>query len=173
MSSGNKTTIHNELPDQTSGTRLMPEGNVEPGDRIVGATAINDALSTRRVNVMRFGYAFMGVGLAIVKWPVLIQDARSLTVMEGVVACLLTAMSLLAFLGLRYPVRMLPILLFEVTWKVIWIAAVAVPHLVSGDMDAATGEVLFSCSFVVLILAVIPWRYAVRRYVLTPGDAWR
>jgi hypothetical protein len=51
----------------------------------------------------------------------------SLPVMEGVVACLLTAMSLLAFLGLRYPVRTLPILLFEVAWKAIWIAAVAVP----------------------------------------------
>jgi len=36
-------------------------------------------------------------------------------------------MSLLAFLGLRYPVGMLPILLFEVTWKVIWIVAVARP----------------------------------------------
>lgn len=62
---------------------------------------------------------------------------------EGVVACLLTAMSLLAFLGLRYPIRMLPILLFEVTWKVIWIAAVALPHLVADDINAATGEVLF------------------------------
>jgi hypothetical protein len=27
---------------------------------------------------------------------------------------------------------MLPILLFEVVWKLIWIAAVAIPHLVSG-----------------------------------------
>ena len=95
--------------------------------RIVDVTAGDEELSTRRRNVMRVGYAFMGVGLAIVKWPVLIQDAASLPVSEGVVACLLTAMSLLAFLGLRYPVRMLPILLFEVTWKVIWIAAVAFP----------------------------------------------
>ena len=119
------------------------------------------------------GYAFMGVGLAIVKWPILIQNAPSLPVPEGVVTCLLTAMSLLAFLGLRYPVRMLPILLFEVTWKVIWIAAVALPHLVADDIDAATGEVLFNCSFVVVIIAVIPWRYAWRHYVRTPGDAWR
>jgi hypothetical protein len=91
---------------------------------IVEVTAIDRELSPRRLNIMRFGYAFMGVGLAIVKWPILVQNAPSLPVFEGVVACLLTAMSLLAFLGLRYPVRMLPILLFEVIWKVIWIGSV-------------------------------------------------
>jgi hypothetical protein len=186
MSPRNKTTVHDEPRERTSSTRpsgheasrpnlqvKTPEENVMPAARIVDATAIHEELPTRRLNVMRFGYAFMGLGLAIVKWPVLIQNAQSLPVMEGVVACLLTAMSLLAFLGLRYPVQMLPILLFEVTWKVIWIAAVAIPHLVSDDMNAATREVLFSCSFVVIILAVIPWRYAWRRYVRTPGDAWR
>jgi hypothetical protein len=122
---------------------------------------------------MRVGYAFMGIGLVVVKWPVVIQDARSLPVMEGVVACLLTAMSLLAFLGLRYPVRMLPILLFEVIWKVIWLGAVAIPNLVSGDLNSEAGDVLFSCSFIVVIIAVIPWRYVWRRYARTPGDAWR
>jgi hypothetical protein len=136
-------------------------------------TDVDDELSTRRLNVMRFGYAFMGVGLAIVKWPLLIQDAPSLPVWEGVVTCLLTAMSLLAFLGLRYPVRMLPILLFEVAWKILWIAVVAIPHLVADDMNPATGEILFNCYFVVVIIAVIPWGYVWRRYVRTPGNAWR
>lgn len=144
-----------------------------PATRIVDTVAVDEELCTRRLNLMRVGYAFMGVGLAIVKWPVLIQNAPPLPVMDGVVTCLLTAVSLLAFLGLRYPVRMLPILLFEVTWKGIWIAAVAVPHLLSDDMNAATSEVLFSCSFVVIVLAVIPWRYVWSRYVRTPADAWR
>ena len=140
---------------------------------IVEVTAIDRELSPRRLNIMRFGYAFMGVGLAIVKWPILVQNAPSLPVFEGVVACLLTAMSLLAFLGLRYPVRMLPILLFEVIWKVIWLGAVAIPNLVSGDLNSEAGDVLFSCSFIVVIIAVIPWRYVWRRYARTPGDAWR
>jgi hypothetical protein len=193
MSSPDKTatTVHGEPGERTSSTRLsghpkalrpnrqvmVPEENVMRTARMVDTTfdttAVDEKLSTRRLNVMRFGYAVMGVGLAIVKWPVLIQDARSLPVMEGVVTCLLTAMSLLAFLGLRYPVRMLPILLFEVAWKVIWIAVIAIPHLVSDDMNAATREVLFSCSFIVIILAVVPWGYAWRRYARTPGDAWR
>lgn len=122
---------------------------------------------------MRFGYAFMGIGLVIVKWPVLLHHPQSLPVMEGVVACLLTAMSLLAFLGLRYPVRMLPILLFEVLWKVIWIATIAVPQLVSHDLNAEARDVLINCSFVVVIIAVVPWRYAWTQYVRTPGNAWR
>ena len=67
---------------------------------------------------------------------------------------------------------MLPIMLFEVAWKLIWIATVAVPHLVSSDMDAATGDVLISCSLVVVIIAVIPWGYVWRRFVKTSGDVW-
>jgi hypothetical protein len=144
----------------------------EPRVRTPGPQ-LDQELTTRRMNVMRFGYAFMAVGLALVKWPVVVQDARSLPVMDGVVACLLTAMSLLAILGLRYPVRMLPILLFEVAWKVIWLGAVAIPHLIANDLSAEGRDVLFNCSFIVVIVAVIPWRYTWRRYVRTPGDAWR
>jgi hypothetical protein len=47
---------------------------------------------------------------------------------------------------------------------VLWIAAIAARHLVADDMNAATREVLFSCSFVVII-AVIPCGYVRRRYV--------
>jgi hypothetical protein len=70
-----------------------------------------------RLNLMRVGYAVMGVGLAMVRWPDVIGYDGTMPLYEGVVAVLLTAMSLLAFLGLRYPVRLLPILLFESLWK--------------------------------------------------------
>jgi hypothetical protein len=144
-----------------------------PANRLAQTSPVDHELSPRRFNIMRLGYAFMGVGLAIVKWPILVQNVSSLPVFEGVVACLLTAMSLLAFLGLRYPVRMLPILLFEVLWKVIWIAAVALPHLVADDIDTATREVLVNCSLVVIVIAVIPWRYVWEHYIRAPADAWR
>ncbi len=130
-------------------------------------------LTVRRMNVMRLGYALMGVGLAIVKWPIVVQDVRSLPVMEGVVACLLTGMSLLALLGLRYPVRMLPILLFEVAWKAIWVGTVGIPHLIANDLSTEARGVLINCTIVVVIVAVIPWRYTWQRYARTPGDAWR
>ncbi len=121
---------------------------------------------------MRAGYLLMAVGLALTRWP-LLGEAASLPVYEGVVTALLTAMSVLALVGLRYPVQMLPILLFESLWKLIWLAVVALPAVVAGDVDQAMSEVIFSCSLVVIILAVVPWRYVWQRYVVAKGDRWR
>jgi hypothetical protein len=73
---------------------------------------------------------------------------------------------------LRYPVRLLPILLFESAWKLIWLAVVALPRLAAGDMDTATQDVMISCLWVVIILAVIPWRYVWKQYVTAKGDRW-
>lgn len=125
-----------------------------------------------RLNLMRVGYAVMGVGLAVVRWPDVIGYDHSMPLYEGVVAVLLTAMSLLAFLGLRYPVRLLPILLFESLWKLIWLSVVALPAVVAGEVDAAMSETIFNCSLVVIVLAVVPWPYVWQRYVTAQGDRW-
>jgi hypothetical protein len=126
-----------------------------------------------RLNLMRVGYAVMGVGLAIVKWPLVIDYDSSTPLFEGVVHTLLAAMGLLALLGLRYPVRLLPILVFESLWKLIWLPVVALPAALAGDVDDAMSEVIFSCSVVVVILAVTPWGYVWRHYVQAKGDRWR
>jgi hypothetical protein len=132
-----------------------------------------EGLPLWRLHAMRVGYAVMGVGLAVVKWPLVINYHQSTPLFEGVVAVLLTAMSLLALLGLRYPVRLLPILLFECLWKVIWLAVVALPAAAAGHVDKAMSEVIVNCSLVVIVLAVLPWRYVAQRYVLAKGDRWR
>lgn len=125
-----------------------------------------------RLHLMRAGYLLIGLGLAVFKWP-LLASAESMPVFEGVVTSLLVALSLLALLGLRYPVKMLPVLLFESAWKLIWLAAVALPRMAGGELDAATQEVLASCSLVVVIIAVTPWRYVWREYARAGGDRWR
>jgi hypothetical protein len=124
-------------------------------------------LSRTRLRLMRAGYAFMGVGLALVKWP-LLPAAKTLPLYEGVTLCLLTAMSLLALLGLRYPVKLLPLLLFETAWKLLWLSLVALPQAVNGDLSKAATETVYTCSLVVVIIAVIPWRHVWTEYVHTP-----
>jgi len=129
-------------------------------------------LSLMRLHLMRAGYLLMGVGLVLVKWPLLPQ-ARTLGLYEGVTLCLLVAMSLLAFLGLRYPVKLLPVLLFESAWKLLWLGLVALPKAIDGNVDAAVSGVAVNCSLVIVILAVIPWGYVWANYVRASGDRWR
>jgi hypothetical protein len=126
-----------------------------------------------RLYAMRLGYLVMAVGLALTKWPLLISHSTPWPLMEGVVTCMLVALSLVALLGLRHPVAMLPVLLFEVAWKVIWVAVVVLPLWAADQLDAATTEVFVSCLVVLLVVAVIPWRFAFAQFGTKQGDPWR
>jgi hypothetical protein len=130
-------------------------------------------LSLVRLHLLRAGYLFFAVGLVVTKWPLLIGHDLTWPLYEGVETSILVAFSLLAFLGLRYPLQMLPLLLLECLWKLIWVTAVALPLWSAGRIDEATGQVLFACLWVLIIVAVIPWRFVLSHYVTGRGDRWR
>jgi hypothetical protein len=92
--------------------------------------------------------------------------------MTGVVFALLGTIGLLSFLGLRYPLQMMPLLLFELTWKAIWLLAFALPRWLDGTLDEGMRSSVFDTSFGILLLFVIPWRYVYANYVVKPGDRW-
>jgi hypothetical protein len=135
-------------------------------------TAPPTLIALWQVNLLRLGYLVMGGGLAVFKWPLLV-DHEPWSLAEGTVECLLVGMSLLALLGLRYPVRMLPILLFEVTWKLIWLGVVALPAWLDGTLDAATSEQVVKVLWVVIVIAVIPWRHVLTSWATAAADPWR
>ncbi|SHN47667.1 hypothetical protein [Cryptosporangium aurantiacum] len=130
-------------------------------------------VSVPRLYALRFGYSLLAFGLAIETWPVVLVHDSSWRGTESLVYCILAALSLLSFVGLRYPVKMLPLLLFESAWKVIWLSAVALPAWLSDRMDDETWGYTASCLLVVIFLAVVPWPYVYRKYVLAPGERWR
>ncbi len=173
MTSTDPLTQRPSIPTAVDPVSVTGAADVDRHARSARPRSAVPELPLYRLHLMRVGYLVLGLGLAVVKWPALITHDSSVPVMDGVVLCLLTAMSLLAFLGLRYPGRMLPILLFESAWKLIWMSVVALPALMAGNMDTRTHEVLISCLWVVIILAVIPWRYVWKQYVTATGDRWR
>ena len=68
---------------------------------------------------------------------------------------------------------MLPILLFEVGWKLTWLGVIALPLWLDNKHEGATGEQAGWVLWVVIIIAVIPWRHVLTQYVMAPGDPWR
>ena len=97
----------------------------KPSPKAVSGAA--QELSLLRLYLLRAGYLLMALGLAITRWPLLIGHDTTWPLMDGVVVCMLVAQSLLFFLGVRYPVKLIPIPLFEMIWKVIWLSTVALP----------------------------------------------
>jgi len=130
-------------------------------------------VSLPRLYLLRFGYLLMAVGLVLTQWPLLLNHPQSWPLMEGVKTCMLVALSILSFLGLRYPLKMMPILLFELGWKFIWVAVVVLPLWRADQLDPATLQVFYSCLVVLIVLAVVPWRYVVAQYLTKQGDPWR
>ena len=60
----------------------------------------------------------------------------------------------LAFLGLRHPLQMLPLLLFELAWKTIFVLAVALPLWRAGAIDPATRETALESLFGVILVPI-------------------
>ena len=155
-----------QVREQTLTTSHQPDQSADGGSRVQAQ------VSLWQLNLLRVGYLVMGGGLAVVKWPLLFTHGPW-ELKAGTVQCMLVAMSVLALMGLRYPLRMLPILLFEVGWKLTWLGVIAVPLWLDNKLDGATGEQTSWVLWVVIIIAAIPWRHVLTQYVMTPGEPWR
>jgi hypothetical protein len=118
-------------------------------------------------------YLFVVGGLGVYLWPDILASNKHWELMQGHANCMLAAFSLGCALGLRYPLQMLPLLLWEVTWKTLWLLIVPLPQWLSGHLDESLKPSLFSVSLVVVVYLAIPWRYVLAHYVLARGDRWR
>ncbi|WUR14295.1 hypothetical protein E7V67_004100 [[Empedobacter] haloabium] len=131
---------------------------------------MND-VSLFRMNLLRAVYLLIGVGLAVNVWPQL--AGAPVELMQGVVNCMLAVVGLLAFVGVRHPLRMLPLLLWEMLWKALWVLLVALPAWRAGTMDEGIAATLFACAVGIVVPLALPWSYVWRRYVAEAGEPWR
>jgi len=132
-----------------------------------------DDVSIFRLYVLRATYLLLVVGVGTMIWPLLLDSPEAAEHFRGVTWCLLSTVALLAMLGLRYPLKMLPLLFFEFIWKVTWVVSVGLPLRNSGQLEGAFADTWFATLVGLVIFPLaIPWGYVVRRYVREPGDRW-
>jgi hypothetical protein len=129
-----------------------------------------EEVSLVRLYVLRAMYLVLVVGLGAMIVPELVNHELT---SRGVIASLLGAVWVLAFLGLRYPLEMLPLLMFEFVWKAIWMIAYGLPQWSAGRYPATFAEDSFNIALGAILLFVIPWGYALRHYVRRSGARWR
>ena len=130
-------------------------------------------VSTFRLYVLRATYLLIVVGVGLMIWPLLLDAPETVEHFRGVTWCLLSTVAVLAVAGIRYPLRMLPLLMFEFLWKATWLITIGLPLRQSGQLVGAFSETWFAnvMGLVVFSLA-IPWGYVARTYLRAPGDRW-
>lgn len=130
-------------------------------------------VSLVRLYTLRICYLILAVGLGLYVWPTVIHHTSDLAVAHGIQYSLLAGLGLTAVLGLRYPVQMIPLLLFELIWKTIYLLAFALPLWSAHQVTAAAADDIRACLMVVIFIPLIPWHYVARHYILGPGDRWK
>jgi hypothetical protein len=132
---------------------------------------VDGDVSLVRLYVLRATYLLLVVGVGAMILPPLISHEP---MARGVIPSLLGALWLLAFVGLKYPLQMLPLLMFEFAWKTIWLFDFGLPQWSAGRMPPTFSEDFTAITAgVILMPIVIPWGYVWRHYVKAPGDRWR
>lgn len=131
-------------------------------------------VSLFRLYLLRAMYALIGLAQGSQTWTAIIHHAKPWTFWHGVGMCFLGALTALSLLGIRYPIRMLPLMIFELAWKLLWVLIVLLPLWMAHAVDADTADSAFPIMLgVVLVPLVLPWRYVWENYVIAPADRWR
>jgi hypothetical protein len=139
--------------------RLNPRVIFERSERHQGVRWIHIVL-------LRLLYGLMFFVLGRMTWTHVLTHQGPWAPDDAINWCVWTAFATLAGLGIIRPVKMLPIILLEIFYKVMWLILVAYPlwskdALVGSTAEGTTDAFLW----VLLPIVAVPWVYAFRTYV--------
>lgn len=138
-----------------------------------GAQTVRE-LPLYRLYLLRALYLLIGLAQGALTWPAIFHHTKPWDYWHGIGMSFLGALTLLSLVGVRYPVKMIPLLVFEFTWKLIWTLAIWLPLWLAHRVDPDTADSFVAIfAGVVLVPIVLPWDYIWKRYVAAPGDRWR
>ena len=131
---------------------------------------MNSEVSLVRLYLLRVLYLLNCLFLGADVWPALFRHATNWDSIQCVAYSFWAALSFLSLLGLRYPLQMLPIVLMQLIYKCVWLVFFAIPHWPTVKTDG-----LFPIMAIGLVIdiAVIPWFYVFKNYIIRGGDRWK
>ena len=125
----------------------------------------------RRISVylLRLVYVLMFFVLGKNAWTHVLTHQGAWEPDNAMSWCVWTAFATLAGLGILHPLKMLPILLLEVFYKVLWLLVVAYPLWAAGKLAGSRAEEETSAFlWVALPIVAVPWGYVFTHYVYQP-----
>src|SRR3982751_6979055 len=123
-------------------------------------------VSTFRFYLLRFYFALNFAALGFQAWSEIFTHTGLWQPIPGVAYSFWAAFSLLAILGIIHPLKMIPLLLIQFTYKLIWSILVAYPLWSAHQLPASHELTNIMVKGVIVDLFIIPWPYVLRNYIL-------
>jgi hypothetical protein len=116
---------------------------------------------------LRIVFLLMFLCVGFDSWSALFAHQGPWDPLRGAALCMFAGYSLLAGIGVLRPLRMLPIMVFMVIYKSIWLMVVAYPLWTNGTLIGSPIEPMARIFiWVVVPMLLVPWGYFGRRFVL-------
>jgi hypothetical protein len=146
-----------------------PEENLSVNFKTLFARdpARHDGVRPINVLLLRLIYLLMCTLMARTAWASILGHLGAWEPYRAMATCVWAAYGTLALLGLLQPLRMLPLVLFMIFYKSLWLAVVAWPLARSGALAGSSAEELTWIFLAAPVFALcVPWGHVVRQYVL-------
>jgi len=115
---------------------------------------------------LRTLYLLMFLFVGFDSWSAILRHQGPWDPMRAAALCMFASYSFLAILGVFYPLRMLPIVLFMLTYKTLWLIVVALPLWSAGTMAGSPAAPMARIfRWVPIMFLAMPWKYVFERYV--------
>lgn len=129
-------------------------------------------VSRFNIHLLRLLYALMLVFLGMDAWSHILTFRGSWDPEEAAAWFIWATFALLSGIGILHPLRMLPLVLLEICYKVLWLMMVAYPLWSNNQLIGSPAEQMtYAFLWVILPIIAMPWRYFLQNYILKPGIA--
>lgn len=119
------------------------------------------------IYLLRTLFLLMFLFVGYDSWSYLLRHEGPWDPMRAAAWSMFASYSLLSILGVFRPLKMLPVVLFMLLYKNIWLFFVAYPLWASGQLAGSPVEEMARVFMgAPVALLIVPWRYVVERYVL-------
>lgn len=142
---------------------LMLRNIFGPDERYEGVYKIN-------LHLLRALFFLMFFAVGKTAWTHILTFEGSWNPTEAVAWCVWASYSVLSIIGIFKPLKMLPIVLLEILYKVLWLILVAYPLWSANQLIGSAAEPrTYTFLWVVLPILAMPWKYAFETYIYKPG----
>ena len=127
----------------------------------------NEGVPRINIYLLKLLFTLMFFFLTYDSWNHILNHTGPWNNANAAAWCMWGSYSVISFIGILRPLKMLPIVLFEIIYKISWLAIVSYPLWVKNELIGSPAEGMTNIFvWVVFPIVAMPWKYFFITYIL-------